>query len=166
MNALESKNDSPANILCKSCGLCCTGHLFAWTKLRSAELDSIQSLGLKVVREPEQRGFNQPCPLWSDLCTIYESHQYPRFCQTYKCKLLKRLIGENISLPESLSIVQNATERIKELESHLPVSPNPNFRERIIAYMENGDSDLKFCRKAKALLEFLGVQFGVKDFLS
>ena len=150
--------------LCKSCGLCCTGHFFIWSKLRSAELDSIESLGLKVFREPERRGFNQPCPLWQGQCTIYDSPHYPRFCHTYKCKLLKQLLNENIRLPEALTIVQQAKEMIKKLELHLPDSTNDNFRERLVNHIERGKADKDFQRKTNALLVFLDTHFDVNDF--
>ena len=156
--------ESPAATLCKSCGLCCTGHLFTWTKLRSTELDSIQSLGLKVFREPHQRGFNQPCPLWDGVCTIYDSPHYPRFCHTYKCKLLKELINENISLPEALSVVEQTREMIDEVTSLLPASTTDSFRERLVVHMEHGNLDPKFRLKANTLLRVFEKQFGVDDF--
>ncbi len=159
-----STNESPATKLCKSCGLCCTGHLFTWTKLRSAELNSIQSLGLKVFREPYQRGFSQPCPLWNGVCTIYETPHYPRFCHTYKCKLLKKLLEENTSLSESLTVVQQAMEKIRELESLLHISPKENFRERLVNYIEDENADLTMQSKAKNLLSFFEQYFGVNDF--
>ena len=150
--------------LCKSCGLCCTGHFFIWSKLRSAELDSIESLGLKVFREPERRGFNQPPFISHRKCTIYDSPHYPRFCHTYKCKLLKQLLNENIRLPEALTIVQQAKEMIKKLELHLPDSTNDNFRERLVNHIERGKADKDFQRKANALLVFLYAHFDVNDF--
>src|ERR1041384_3870883 len=107
MAAPKETNETPANTLCKSCGLCCTGHLFIWTKLRSAELDSAEALGLHVFRSvPHQRGFSQPCPLWQGQCTIYASPDYPHFCRTYKCRLLKKLMEETVSLSESLRTIQ------------------------------------------------------------
>jgi len=162
---ISSMEDSPASILCKSCGLCCSGHLFTWTKLRSAELDSIQSLGLKVIREPQQRGFSQPCPLWQGQCTIYESPQYPRFCHTYKCKLLKQLLEENIQLPEALQIVQDTFRLIAEVKSLLPTSPSDNFRERLAAQLEQGSGEPALQSKADELLRLYAEQFGVNDFL-
>ena len=159
-----SSSASPATKLCKSCGLCCTGHLFTWTKLRSAELDAIQVLGLKVFREPQQRGFGQPCPIWNGVCTIYDAPHYPRFCHTYKCKLLKKLLEENISLSESLTVVQQAMEMILELEVLLHISPEENFRERLVNYIEDENADLTIQSKAKNLLSFFEGHFGVNDF--
>jgi uncharacterized protein len=160
----DEMDGSRATRLCKSCGLCCTGHLFVWTKLRSAELDSIQSLGVKVFREPGRRGFNQPCPLWQGQCTIYDSPQYPRFCHTYKCKLLIKVLNENLPFPEALETVRKAMRMIRELEALLPASQPDNFRERLAAHMESGDADLELQSKAKTLLFFIKEHFGVDDF--
>ena len=156
--------ESPAAALCKACGLCCTGHLFVWAKLRSSELDAAESLGLKVLREPHQRGFNQPCPLWDGVCTVYTSPHYPRFCHTYKCKLLKELINENVQLPEALDVIEQTRKMIDEVELLLPVSSIDNFRERLVAHMEHGNLDPKFRLKADALLHVFEKQFGVNDF--
>ena len=174
MTGMDETNESQGTILCKSCGLCCTGHLFIWTKLRSAELDSAQALGLNVFgSDPSQRGFSQPCPLWQGDCTIYTSPHYPHFCRTYKCKLLKEVLDENTSLPDALTVVQQAKGMIHEVEALLPSSPNPNFRERLVAHLENlqylkasaehENADLGFRQKADALLIFYEKVFGVKD---
>jgi hypothetical protein len=166
----EAGHESPANTLCKACGLCCTGHLFIWTKLRSSELDSIEALGVKVFRSvPSQRGFNQPCPLWQGQCTIYATPSYPRFCHTYKCKLLKRVLDEITTLPEALSLVGQAKAIIQGLETALPDSPSPNFRERLAVVLEGTaapsgeDRDLR--QKAKVLLAAYERVFGVDDLI-
>lgn len=174
MTGVDEANESQANILCKSCGLCCTGHLFSWAKLRSAELDSAKALGLNVFgSDPTQRGFSQPCPLWQGQCTIYTSPHYPHFCRTYKCKLLKEVLDENTSLPGALTVVERAKEMIGEVEALLPSSSNINFRERLVAHLENlerlkastgpENTDLEFRMKAGELLIFYEKVFGVKD---
>ena len=168
---MDETNESQGNILCKSCGLCCTGHLFVWAKLKSSELDSAKALGLNVFgSDPHQRGFSQPCPLWQGQCTIYTSSQYPHFCRTYKCKLLKEVLDESTSLPVALTVIQQAKGMIQELEWLLPSSPNPNFRERLVAQLEaledadgHEHADLEFRQKADALLIFYEKVFGVKD---
>ena len=158
-------NESPGTALCKSCGLCCTGHLFIWTKLRSAELDSIESLGLKVFREPNQRGFNQPCPLWDGICTIYDSPQYPRFCKTFKCKLLKQVLDEVISLPSALEVVSQTKSLTHELDLVLSSSSTSNFRERLVMCLEYNNTPPEIHHKAKELLEVFESKFGVSDLL-
>ena len=157
--------DSPATLLCKSCGLCCTGHLFIWTKLRSSELDSIQSLGVEVLREPGQRGFSQPCPLWREYCTIYETPHYPRFCRTYKCRLLKQVLEDITPLPSALTTVRRTKSLIHTLNMVLPESSCPNFRERLTALLEREDVSSEIGQKVKELLEVYESQFGVSDLL-
>ncbi len=171
MTGIDETNESQGTILCKSCGLCCTGHLFIWAKLRSSELDSAKMLGLNVFgSDPRQRGFSQPCPLWQGQCTIYTSPQYPHFCRTYKCKLLKEVLDENTPLAYALTVIGQAKGMIHEVESLLPSSLNPNFRERLVAHLETleesnrqEDADLEFRQKADALLNFYEKVFGVKD---
>ena len=171
MTGMEDAREAPATILCKSCGLCCTGHLFVWAKLRSSEVDAASRLGLNVFgSHPTQRGFSQPCPLWQGICTIHASPQYPHFCRTYKCKLLKEVIDESISLPIALTVIQQAKALIQGVELLLPGSPNANFRERLVEQLEAlKDSDgqderhLEFRQKADALLLLYETVFGVKD---
>ena len=176
MTGIDETNESQANTLCKSCGLCCTGHLFSSTKLRSAELDTARDLGLNVFgSEPPQRGFSQPCPLWQGQCTIYASPHYPHFCRAYKCKLLKEVLDENTSLPRALTVVERAKEMISELEALFPSAPNLGFRERLVAHLEDPErlqasggqenTVLEFQLKAGALLIFYKKVFGVKDLL-
>lgn len=171
MSHSDAKRESQANTLCKSCGLCCTGHLFVWTKLKSTELETASRLGLRVFGSmPDQRGFSQPCPLWQGQCTIYVSPHYPAYCRTYKCKLLKKLLDEAISLPAALVKIEQAKEVIDELEALLPESPDANFRGRLADHLEHleqksawDDRDLKFRLKADALLGLYEQVFGVND---
>jgi hypothetical protein len=176
MTDIDDPIESQANILCRSCGLCCTGHLFIWAKLRPSELDPAEALGMHVFRsEPNQRGFSQPCPLWQGECTIYASADYPHVCRAYKCKLLKEILGETIPLSDALVTIEQAKGMIREVEALLPVSSTLNFRERLVAQLENlerlktpngngqENTDLEFRRKAAALLTFYEQVFGVTD---
>ena len=174
MTGIDQTNESQANILCKSCGLCCTGHLFSWSKLKSAELDSAEALGLNVFRSvPSQRGFAQPCLLWQGECTVYTSPHYPHFCHTYKCKLLKQVLDETTSLSTVMAVIQHAKGLIRDLEMLLPDSPNNSFRERLVAHLEELErgktsaeeesQNVEFRLKARTLLVFYEKIFGVKD---
>lgn len=165
---LNQTNESQATLLCKSCGLCCTGHLFIWAKLRPSELDPAESLGLNVFRSnPAERGFSQPCPLWQGQCTVYDSPHYPHVCRSYKCKLLKEVIAENTSLPNALMVIEQAKEMIREVESLLPDSAESNFRQRLVTELEEAgalaQTDAGFRLKAEALLDFYEKVFGVDD---
>src|SRR5215207_3247635 len=171
MNGIEETGELPGALLCKTCGLCCTGHLFAWAKLRPAELDPAEALGMSVFRtDPTERGFSQPCPLWKDKCTIYTSPHYPHACRAYQCKLLKEVLAEKASLPHALTMINEAKQRIQEVEALLPPSPNPNFRERLVAELESqkspvspADTGVNLQQKADALLNFYKEVFGVTD---
>ena len=161
----HDNNETPAETLCKACGLCCTGHLFVWTKLRSPELDPIQSLGVKVFREPNQRGYSQPCPLWDGVCTIYDTPRYPRFCGTYKCKLLKQVMEDITPLPSALTTVRETKSLIHALGLILPITSSPNFRERLVECLENGIENPEILQKVNDLLDIYDKQFGVSDLL-
>jgi len=162
----ENTSEPKESTLCKSCGLCCTGHLFSWVRLNASELDHSEALGLNVIRsDPRQRGFTQPCPVWQGVCTVYNSPYYPSGCRKYQCRLLKQMIeGKNL-LPESMQVVEQAIAMILEVGKLLPTSPNISFRERLVAQMEEGNADSDFHSKAEALLAFFELHFGVNDFL-
>ncbi len=170
---IETGN-SPANILCKSCGLCCSGHLFAWTNLHTAELETAQSLGFTVIQNnPSQRGFTQPCSMWNGVCAVYTSPNYPRSCKRYQCDVLRRLLDEDISLPDALSVIQETLTLIREIKLLLPASSTFSFRERLIAFKEDLESnekeytepESKFLRKAELLLTYYEDRYGMDDFI-
>ena len=162
---IDQDDQNPATVLCKACGLCCTGHLFAWAKLKSSELRSAEALGLTVLgSDPRQRGFNQPCPLWDGECTIYTSPDYPHFCGLYKCTQLKKLADETVSLSEALTVVEQAKQMIREVELFLPASSSQNFRDRLVGQMEQ-ETNPEFQHKARELLLLYKEQFGVKDLI-
>jgi len=56
---------------------------------------------------------------------------------------------------------------IREVESLLPVSEKPNFRQRLVTEMEEaeglGNTNAEFRLKAEALLDFYEGFFGIDD---
>jgi hypothetical protein len=173
MTEIEYSQASEATTLCKACGLCCTGNLFSWVRLKAIELTPLEKLGLNVIRsDPRQRGFTQPCPMWNGICTIYDSPHYPRGCDSYKCKLLRELLDESVSLPKALRVVKQAKEKIQTVEKLLPPSSESGFRDRLVEWLEKPShpsgskkSDAELGQKAPELLAYLESQFGVNDFL-
>ena len=169
---IPAMTDSAANQLCKACGLCCSGHLFSWVRLNAPELDPVEKLGLKVIRDdPRQRGFLQPCAMWVDgVCKVYTSPDYPRSCGKYKCKVLRQLLEDDISLQTGLSIIQETLDLIHDIEPLLPKSSAISFRERLITHkeeLESAGKDLggEFLRKTAILLTRYEDLFGVDDFI-
>jgi len=76
-------------------------------------------------------------------------------------------MDESVTLPEALTVVQQAKGMIKEVDELLPVSLNNNFRERLVSQLENpGEKDLEFQEKAGTLLVFYRDRFGVKDIVA
>ena len=166
MTVIEYSRASEAETLCKACGLCCTGDLFSWVRLKAAELTPLETLGMKVIRnDPRQRGFLQPCPMWNGICAIYDSPHYPRGCDTYKCKLLRELLDESVELSQALRVVKQAQAKIRSVEKLLPPSTHASFRERLVEQLERGESPAPFRAKARELLAYFDRQFGVNDFL-
>lgn len=127
----------------------------------------MRGLGLNVLGvEPENRGFGLPCPLWVGKCPIHTSPDYPHACRTYKCKLLKLVIDESVTLSDALDVIEQAKAMIKGLKALLPASPSNNFRERLVAHLEDpNNTDLEFRRKANELLDLYEKQLGVKNLI-
>ena len=168
MTETEYSRASEATRLCKACGLCCSGHLFSWVRLKAPELNRLEKLGVKVIRsDPRQRGFLQPCPLWNGQCTIYDSPEYPSGCSSYHCKLLRELLDENVSLPRALRVVKRTKEKIREVDSFLQNKTHPSFRERLVAYLEGVDvrpnEESELHQKVNALVGLFRDDFGVND---
>lgn len=76
-------------------------------------------------------------------------------------------MAENTSLPNALTVIQQAKEMIREVESLLPESAETNFRQRLVTELEEANglayTDAKFRSKAEALLGFYEKVFGVDD---
>ena len=166
MTVIEYSRASEATTLCKACGLCCTGHLFSWVRLKATELAPLETLGMTVIRnDPRQRGFLQPCPMWNGTCAIYDSPNYPRGCDSYKCKLFRELLDESLELERALRMVKQAMVKIRSVEKLLPPSAHASFRERLVEQLERAGSTAEFRSKAGELLAYFDHQFGVNDFL-
>jgi uncharacterized protein len=166
MTEIAYSRASEASALCKACGLCCSGHLFSWVRLKAPELNRLEKLGVKVIRsDPRQRGFLQPCPLWSGQCTIYDSPDYPSGCKSYNCKLLRELLDESVSLPKALRVVMRAKEQIQEVDSLLPDRTMPSFRERLVTFWESAIEGSELHTRARLLVNLLRDDFGVNDLI-
>lgn len=166
MTEIEYSRAFEATELCKACGLCCSGHLFSWVRLKAIELTPLERLGVRVIRnDPRQRGFLQPCPMWTGTCKIYDSHHYPSGCRSYNCKLLRELLDESVELDQALRVVKQAKTKIRGVEKVLPTSEQISFRERLVEGLEQDKSAPEFRAEANNLLDYFDKQFGVNDFL-
>jgi hypothetical protein len=75
------------------------------------------------------------------------------------------MLDEVTPLPSALTFVQQTKNMIAELNTLLPASSNPNFRERLVAHCGDENSGIGFRLKAKELLDWYKVQFGVDDLI-
>ena len=87
--------------------------------------------------------------------------------------MLRRLLDEDITLPDALSIIHETLTLIREIEPLLPASSALSFRERLIAFKEDlesnerecTESESEFLSKAEALLTYYEEGFGIDDFI-
>jgi len=172
---IEYSQGNEAAELCKACGLCCSGHLFSWTRSRANELKPFEQLGFTVFQvNPRQHGFIQPCPMWNGTCQIYHSRHYPRACESYNCKLLRELLDESRPFSTALKVVKQTKAKIQLVEKLLPVEKEQNsFRQRFVEQFERIDgmsksnkADKEFLIKANDLLMQFEKWFGVNDILT
>lgn len=95
--------------LCISCGLCCTGVLFAYAPLESdnddVEIATKFDLGVQPLPKSDGRqAFRLPCVCWDEKCTIYPDR--PKICGSYRCHLLKKLDRGEVELEQALEKVR------------------------------------------------------------
>ncbi len=105
--------------LCISCGLCCSGALFADVRLhKKDDIQSLDEAGLAI----EERGKNlhllQPCPaLHRGRCGVYETR--PTNCRRFICTVATRVKNKDLNLDEATKVIRNAKQRISRLEKLL-----------------------------------------------
>ena len=105
-----------ASELCLACGMCCNGVLHKVAYLAPQEISFAESLGLTTHSSPEKSTFQLPCPCWQKgRCRVYPLR--PNVCDTYRCKLLRGLDTQEITLDTALTHVRQAQVLIEEIEA-------------------------------------------------
>lgn len=94
--------------LCRSCGVCCDGTLFAKVSLVPEDLPGpLRSAGIVVTTDDTGSRFKLACPAHQGgCCQVYASR--PSNCRTYQCKLLRRFTKGVVTWAE-------ATEQISRM---------------------------------------------------
>lgn len=111
--------------LCRRCGMCCDGTLFARAPLAPAEVEPLRARGLPVVGQ----AMPQPCAALSGLlCAIYEAR--PASCRRYECLLLGSLREGEVSLDEALEVVADTRARVAARDPDLSTILDRRFRGR------------------------------------
>lgn len=96
--------------LCLACGLCCTGVLHRLVTVDPEHVELVSALGLTVETvDDHEFAFRQPCPLYQgDRCSAYPHH--PPSCQGYRCALLRKYEGGEVTLEDGTAIARAAKE--------------------------------------------------------
>lgn len=117
---------SIASDLCTQCGLCCNGALFDFGPLTAEEVPQAQDNGLAVLAEAGKFGFAQPCPALDGAhCRIYAAR--PDTCRTFRCKVLRAVEAEDMTIGEAQSIIARTVAAANEARAQLP--PGASFTE-------------------------------------
>lgn len=159
--------------LCIGCGLCCTGYLFTYAGLQDEEIPGAYSLGLPVdsMEKPGERYFELPCPLWNGKCPVYADARKPNVCGVYKCNVLKRLEGGEITFEKAQETVKITKSMIADFKKRLPEEQNRNFCMELLPYLDaleragircDAEGD-QYLLQAGILLAQYSRQFGVSQ---
>jgi len=139
-----------SNSLCRECGLCCNGVIFADGQLRPGDdAARLRELGLAFVRPARAGGekFRQPCKAFAGCqCQIYTER--PKSCREFDCLLLTNVKAGNTREEDALRTVRSALRRVREVkrlmlvlgEADETVSLGKRFR-RLQRKLENDPSD-------------------------
>jgi uncharacterized protein len=109
-----------ANSLCRECGLCCNGVIFADVRLRPADNAArLRALGLAFI-EKSRAGiekFRQPCIAFGGCqCNIYSDR--PKYCREFECILLKSVNAGEVKTSDARKVIRSAlrqAEKVKNL---------------------------------------------------
>jgi len=92
--------------LCRACGLCCDGSLFARVPLSPTEVVPEAALAV-VTNDKGGRHVPQRCAaLAGTVCQVYA--QRPLACRRYECLLFGALRSGEVSLEDALAVVAKA----------------------------------------------------------
>lgn len=107
----------PLSTLCQRCGLCCDGNLFTSVPLQGAEVETVRRLSLPLIHRADGTpGLAQRCAaLEGRCCTVYSER--PEACRRYRCHLLTALAEGEVSLEESLEVVDEAHARLRAVDA-------------------------------------------------
>lgn len=149
--------------ICKSCGLCCDGTLFANTAIEVGELfpDIVQDHNNKL-------WLKQPCCYFDQQCTIYDKKR-PQDCSNYKCNLLKDFSANQLKLAEASTLIQQIKSQKERLYRLIPnADPNHRLEDNFKQFLKNNkiqlDSKQFKLRHSALLLEWSLYQIRLTKF--
>lgn len=118
--------------LCRACGACCNGAMFAYVELDPGELAPETRKRLQVIEE--KNGFEQPCAAHGPTgCGAYDDR--PSRCRSYACQLYRSHERDGEDLEDKLARVgkiRALTERLYQ-RSDNPRAWLPRAIESLVA---------------------------------
>ncbi|HEY2082690.1 MAG TPA: YkgJ family cysteine cluster protein [Verrucomicrobiae bacterium] len=112
--------DDDSNSICRECGLCCNGVIFADVQLQPGDnAAKLRSLGLAFATNQKSaignRKFKQPCTAFAGCrCNIYSER--PQYCRKFECLLLKSVKAGHTEPAAALRIIRKTLRRVKKVE--------------------------------------------------
>jgi Fe-S-cluster containining protein len=105
--------------LCRSCGFCCDGTMFASVPLEAADLLApLQARGIEIQTNETKHSFMQPCGAYADnCCQIYADR--PSTCRKFRCELLKKYASGARSWEEAQQTIGRALALREALRAEL-----------------------------------------------
>jgi Fe-S-cluster containining protein len=109
-----------ANSLCRECGLCCNGVIFADVQLQSGDNAArLRALGLAFLKNRQSpianRKFSQPCTAFAGCaCKIYSER--PTYCRQFECLLLKSVKAGETNSSDAIRVIRSALRRVKKVK--------------------------------------------------
>jgi hypothetical protein len=110
-----------ANSLCRECGLCCNGVIFADVQLRPRDDPArLRALGLALVQRSKsgQEKFKQPCAAFAGCeCKIYSER--PTYCREFECLLLTSVKSGQTGPANALRTIRSALKIVTQVKKLL-----------------------------------------------
>lgn len=118
--------------LCRTCGICCSGVMFAYVEVDADQPGPETRRRLNVL-EAEKR-FTLPCPAHSSDtgCTVYEDR--PRICASYTCSLYQEHEATGGELGPRLVAVRRIRELVRRVRER-EAGRDPSWLPKAIAEM-------------------------------
>jgi uncharacterized protein len=136
-NMTDLDVDSNASALCRTCGLCCDGTVFDDVPITEIESSRLRHrlLVLDATADRELR-FEQRCSAlgpWG--CDVYAER--PSSCSGFRCKLLRRVDADEVSLPAALALIQEILAPVMRLDAAMPAGRSFQSRRNLFAQLSS-----------------------------
>lgn len=134
-DAARDARESPADALCRQCGLCCNGTFYGSVLVAEGERPHLERIGLRIVDQEGATAMAQPCTaLRGCLCSVYAER--PAACAAYECTLRKRVRAGERSLEQALADVAEMQALLAKIREIFEVAATASIWEAILALEE------------------------------